>query len=939
MISSALRSSIGKVTLYYALLAAAGLALVAAFPSFGSLLSETAAPPAGLAEFADSLGVHPSTLVGEQMAGAIGTAGRTLLVMLAVLALSIPIAWVYMLTKQEIAYDEAVVHTVIILPIAVAGIAMVVRESIALAFSLAGVVAAVRFRNTLKDTKDAVYIFLAIGMGLAAGVGSVAVAFVTSVIFNLTVLALWRFNIGDLYAFRAAIGATGPSVLPAAPGALAPAQVPVGGPDRRSGSRMIDMSALGDVGLESTHGLEPVINPELSVLEFNSRVQALAEDPAVPLLARLRFLSIVSSNLDEFTMIKVGGLKLAIAAGITKQSMDGKTPRELLNAIHVRLRALTARQYRCFNELKNGELRERGIRILGWEDLGEHDRKFVAGYFDEHVFPVLTPKAVTTAPGHPLPHIEDLRLSLAIVVRDARSGRDHFSILKVSDALPRFVRIGDALDFVPIEDVIRANAGMLYPGRQVQEVHAFRLIRSGEIQIDEQAAANFLEVVEEEVLRRPHGAILKVEVERSMPDSVRDLLFRDLRREENREGIELELSDVFESDGMIDLCALAELADLPLADLQYPPFTPTCPLDRERSVFDQLDERDVLVHHPYESFDHTVERFLVDAADDPDVISIKMTLYRTGGRSRIVDALRRAAAAGKDVAVFVEIKARFDEELNIFWAKQLERAGIHVITGLVALKTHAKVALVVRKQGDRIRRYAHIGTGNYHAGTARQYADLGLLTADPAICNDLNALFNELTGSSRSPTGNFQRLIVAPTYMLNRFLELIEREAQHARAGRVGHIRAKLNGIADTEVIEALYRASQAGVRIELIVRGICALRPGMPGLSDNIKVVSLLGRFLEHARIYYFANGDEPEYFVGSADWRSRNLRRRVEVVAPVADPAARARLEAILDAELSDPHAWVLQADGSYVRATPGEPAPSAQEQFLQAAEVVTR
>jgi polyphosphate kinase len=937
MISSALRSSIGKVTLYYVLLAVAVLAAVALYPGLGALLSGAASAPGDLRAFADSIGADPATLIRDQMAGVGGTAGRTLLVMLGALALSVPIAWVYMLTKQEMAYDEAVVHTVIILPIAVAGIAMIVRESVALAFSLAGVVAAVRFRNTLKDTKDAVYIFLAVGVGLAAGVGAVAVAFVMSVVFNLTVLALWRLNIGDLYAFRRAAGltTTGETPVPAPPAPEPALSVP----DRRRGSVIIEAVQVAGLGAGPAGSLEPVINPEISVLEFNTRVLALAEDPAVPLLARLRFLSIVSSNLDEFTMIKVGGLKHAVAAGITKQSIDGKTPKELLNALNVRMRALVARQYRCFNELKHGELKERGIRILGWEELSDAQRKLVADFFDEHVFPVLTPKAVTTAPGHPLPHIEDLRLSLAIVVRDPRSGRDHFSVLNVSDALPRFVRIGEGLDFIPIEDVIRANAGVLYPNRQVQDAHAFRLIRSGEIQVDEQAAANFLEVVEEELLRRPHGAILRVEVERSMPDAVRDLLFRDLRREENREGIPLEPSDVFETDGMVDLVALGELADLPMPDLHYAPFSPVTPLDPERPVFEQLDERDLLVHHPYESFDQTVQRFLVDAADDPDVVAIKMTLYRAGGRSLIVEALRRAAAAGKDVAVFVEIKARFDEEVNIYWAKQLERAGIHVVTGLVSLKTHAKVALVVRRQGDKLRRYAHIGTGNYNASTARQYTDFGLLTADPAICTDLGALFNELTGSSRAPTGNFQRLIVAPTYMLTRFLELIDREVQHARAGRGGHVRAKLNGLADTEVIEALYRASQAGVKIELIVRGICALRPGVPGMSDNIRVVSLVGRFLEHGRIYYFGNGGEPEYFIGSADWRSRNLRRRVEVVTPIAEPAARARLEAILDAELSDPRAWVLQGDGAYARASRGEPGLSAQEQFLHSMEMAAR
>ena len=931
MISGPFRSSLSKVTLYYLLLAGIGALVVVLSPQLAALLSPgTGVRPEGLQELAGAVGAAPHLGFGA-VGGAPGVAARALLVMLGALVLSAPIAWVYMMTKHEMAYDESVVHTVIILPIAVAGIVMIVQDRIALAFSLAGIVAAVRFRNTLKDTKDAVYIFLAIGVGLAAGVGALVVAFIMSVVFNLTVLVLWRFNIGDLYAFRTAAGAAPTAAaLPTAEPALAFA-----GPDRGRGSMMIDASAFHGTDAERLGSLAPVINPEISVLEFNTRVLALAEDPATPLLARLRFLAIVSSNLDEFTMIKIGGLKHAVAAGITKQSMDGKTPQELLNALSVRVRGLMARQSRCFNELRRTELREHGIRILAWDELGSEEHAFIAPYFDEHVFPVLTPKAMTTAPGHQLPHIEDLRVSLAIVVRDARSGRDHFAILNVSDALPRFVRIGDALDFVPIEDVIRANAGVLYPGRQVQEVHAFRLIRSGDIQVDEQAAANFLEVVEEEVLRRPHGAILRVDVEQTMPDVVRDLLIRKLRHEENREGIALEPSDLVETDGMVDLEALGELADLPLPELHYPPFRAASPLDAQRSVFEQLDERDVLVHHPYESFEQTAQRFLVEAADDPDVVSIKMTMYRTGGRSLIVDALRRAAAAGKDVAVFIEIKARFDEEMNIYWAKQLERAGIHVVTGLVSLKTHAKVALVVRRQGERIRRYAHIGTGNYNSTTARMYADLGLLTADPAICTDLNALFNELTGSSRAPTGSFPHLLVAPTRMLARFLELINREVQHAQAGRGGHIRVKLNGIADTEVIEALYRASRAGVQIEMIVRGICSLRPGVPGMSDNIRVVSLLGRFLEHGRIYYFANGGAPDYYIGSADWRSRNLRRRVEVVTPVTDTAARARLDTIIDAELNDPLAWHLQGDGSYVRSLRGDEGPCAQEQFLQAIE----
>ena len=366
---------------------------------------------------------------------------------------------------------------------------------------------------------------------------------------------------------------------------------------------------------------------------------------------------------------------------------------------------------------------------------------------------MLTPKAITNAPGHPFPHIEDLRLSLAVVVRDPRTDREHLNVLNVSDALPRFVRLKDTRDFVPIEDVIRAYGGALYRGRTVLGIHAFRLTRSGEVQFEEEpTGASFLEVVEEELRRRPFGAIIRVEIERGMPESVLDMLLSELRHEENRDGIPLEASDVFEVDGPVDLGAVAEIAELEIPELDYPPFAPVVPLDRHRSIFDILDERDVLVHHPYESFEDTVQRLLSDAADDPDVVTIKLTLYRTGGRSLIVEALKRAAAAGKDVFVFVEIKARFDEETNIFWAKQLERAGIHVITGLVALKTHAKVALVVRRRGDRLQRYAHIGTGNYNAATAHVYTDFGLLTSDPTITADLQALFNELTGSSRPPS-------------------------------------------------------------------------------------------------------------------------------------------------------------------------------------------
>ncbi|HXF96712.1 MAG TPA: polyphosphate kinase 1, partial [Gemmatimonadales bacterium] len=391
-------------------------------------------------------------------------------------------------------------------------------------------------------------------------------------------------------------------------------------------------------------------------------------------------------------------------------------------------------------------------------------------------------------------------------------------------------------------------------------------------------------------------------------------------------------ADVYASRGLMDLGDLDELGRLALADADYPPFTPADPFEPDRPVFDQLDRREVLAHHPYHSFAASFERFIAEAADDPEVAAIKLTLYRPGGPSAIADALRRAAAAGKDVSVCIELKARFDEELNIRWAQSLEAEGIHVVTGLVALKTHAKLALVIRRSGGRVRRYAHVGTGNYNRDTAVVYTDFGLFTADEAITADVQTLFNELTGSSQPPQGEFRRLLVAPNYMLRRFLELIDREAAHARAGRPARIRAKLNGLADAAVIGALYRAAQAGVEVELVVRGICLLRPGVPGLSERVRVVSVLGRFLEHGRVYVFANGGAPEYYIGSADWRPRNLRRRVEVAVPVADPAARRRLDLVLDTELGDPAAWVLNSDGSYTRgAPPAAGRRGAQEQLL--------
>jgi polyphosphate kinase len=657
------------------------------------------------------------------------------------------------------------------------------------------------------------------------------------------------------------------------------------------------------------------INGLLSTLEFNARVLALAEDPATPLFARVRFLAIFSTNLDQFFMVEVGALKHQVAAGSVERSPDGLAPAEQLDAIAIRLRPLVARQYRCLRALVEGPLAAASIRIREWGELAPGERAPLARRFAEDVAPVLTPRALTRAPGHAFPHLGDRHVSLAVMLRDTPESPVHFASVECPRSLPRFVP-APAGGVVPLESIVRAHLGALFPGRDVVAAHAFRVTRTGDIQLDELGAASFVQAIAEELRRRPWGPVVRIEVERTMPPLLRELLQRELRFEESDLQSVLGPSDVYEADGPVDLGGLGELVGGDRPDLDYPPFATRDPFAGERCVFDVLDRGDVLVHHPHDSFTASYERFIVEAADDPDVAAIKLTLYRPGGPSRIADALRGAAGRGKDVSVFVELKARFDEALNIGWAQSLEAAGIHVITGLATLKTHAKVTLIVRRTDGRTRRYGHVGSGNYNPDTARLYTDLGLFTADDAITGDLHALFNELTGSSRPPQAAFRRLLVAPTNMLDRFLALIARETAHARAGRGGRIRAKLNALADGTVIGALYRASQAGVEIDLVVRGICMLRPGIPGLSERIRVVSVLGRFLEHARIYYFANAGAPEHYIGSADWRPRNLRRRVEVITPVDDPHARARLDRIFERELGEPGAWRLESDGSYTR-----------------------
>lgn len=706
------------------------------------------------------------------------------------------------------------------------------------------------------------------------------------------------------------------------------------GPDRPPAgmSRAALREVTSDGGLS-----EPLqfLNVEMSLLEFNGRLLDLAEDVSLPLLARLRFLAIFSANSDEFFAVRVGGLKRALVAGETARGDDGLGVYEQLDAIAVRLRYLLERQRRCLEQALLPALADQGIRITRWASLDEEAQRHLTRYYNDQVFALLTPHAVTRAPGHPFPHIEDRRLSVAAMVRDEQTGRLRFGVTTLPRALPRFVPLPDGRRFVPLEDVVRANLERLYPGRHVEAAHLFRVTRIGDLELDEEHAEDLLEAVEEEVRKRSIAWVVRLEVEQAMPPVMRDLLLRELQVAGGGRGTTPGASGIYEVDGLMDPSSLLELAELDRPDLDYAPFTAASPIPRDRPIFDTLGEREVLVHHPYDAFETTTQRLFEEAAEDPAVLAIKVTLYRAGRRSPVVDALINAVKAGKQVDALVELKARFDWETNTEWVRKLERARVHVVYGLVNLKTHSKLAMVVRRENGAVRRYVHVGTGNYNAATARLYTDLGLLSSEEDLGADINDLFNQLIGSSRPSQSGFRRLLVAPGNMLPRFVALIEREAEHARRGEPAGIRIKVNGLGDVEVVRALYRASQVGVPIDLVVRGICTLRPEVPGLSKGIRVVSVMGRFLEHGRIYHFRHGGDDEYYIGSADWRPRNLRRRVEVVTSVIEPSARERLDHILTTELADPTAWDLQSDGSYVRRSPGASTTarrSAQEVFLE-------
>ena len=669
------------------------------------------------------------------------------------------------------------------------------------------------------------------------------------------------------------------------------------------------------------------LDRELSWLAFNERVLELAEDTSLPLLERVRFLSIFASNLDEFFMVRVAGLRRRIATGMAVTAASGLSPRQVLDAIGTEAQRLMDRHAGVFFDSVQPALAAEGITLVHWDELGEAEQERLRKFFRRQIFPVLTPLAVD--PAHPFPYISGLSLNLAVVVVNPTTGKEHFARVKVPPLLPRFIAV-DArgkpsapstrtadpekgpTSFVPLEDVIAVHLDQLFPGMEVREHHTFRVTRNEDVEVEEDDAENILQAMEKELLRRRFGPAVRLEVAQDIAPRVRELLTRELG---------VDPAEVYELPAPLDLTGLTLIADLDRAELSYPRFVggthrhlaeveTAMPTD----VFAAMRRRDILLHHPYDSFATSVQAFLAQAAADPQVLAIKQTLYRTSGDSPVVDALIDAAEAGKQVLALVEIKARFDEQANISWARKLEQAGVHVVYGIVGLKTHCKLSLVVRQEDDGLVRYCHVGTGNYNPKTARLYEDLGLLTCDPEVGQDLTRLFNQLSGYA--PRARFNRLLVAPRAMRSGLVERIERETANHRAGLPAWIRIKVNSVVDETTIDALYRASQAGVPVDLVVRGICAVRPGVPGMSETIRIRSILGRFLEHGRVYAFANGGEPEVFIGSADLMHRNLDRRVETLVSVGADHAGDLLE-LLDLSMDDGTAsWWLGPDGVWTR-----------------------
>jgi polyphosphate kinase len=690
-----------------------------------------------------------------------------------------------------------------------------------------------------------------------------------------------------------------------------------------------DPSTAETTSLGEPLPLNRYLDREASWLEFNARVLELAEDERLPLLERARFLAIFASNLDEFFMVRVAGLKRRMAAGVAVTAASGLQPREVLEHIWARARELTDRHAQSFHGDVLPALAKEGIRILRWPELEPHEQERLHGLFRERIFPVLTPLAVD--PAHPFPYISGLSLNLAVVVRNPATERENFARVKVPPLLPRFVEASEQR-FVPLEDVIASHLQQLFPGMEVQQHHTFRVTRNEDLEVEEDDAENLLQAIERELMRRRFGPPVRLEVEESIDPHVRDLLIRELGVSE---------PEVFSLPGPLDLTGLHAIADLDRAELKYRSFVPATHVHlanvetaKPADVFKAMRERDVLLHHPYDSFSTSVQAFIEQAAADPKVLAIKHTLYRTSGKSPIVDALVDAAEAGKQVVVLVELKARFDEQANISWARKLEQAGCHVVYGLVGLKTHCKLVMVVRDDPDGLRRYCHIGTGNYNPKTARMYEDFGLLTADSVVGEDLTNLFNQLSGYARGTS--YRRLLVAPHSLRPGIIARIQREIAHHQDGKPSRVRFKMNALVDEAIIDALYRASQAGVPVDIWTRGICALRPGVPELSETIRVRSILGRFLEHSRVYAFGNGGDTEMWIGSADLMHRNLDRRVEALVRLSSPDHVAELTELMDLAFSgDTAAWHLGPDGLWQRhhmTENGTPLRDLQEHLIR-------
>ncbi|WP_016950645.1 polyphosphate kinase 1 [Anabaena sp. PCC 7108] len=688
------------------------------------------------------------------------------------------------------------------------------------------------------------------------------------------------------------------------------------------------------------------INRELSWLEFNSRVLHEACDARTPLLERLKFLAIFSSNLDEFFMVRIAALKQQVEAKVNLLTPDGRTPQQQLDDIRLKLSPQVTKQNEQFEQVLQPLLASEGIYILDYIELNQKQRNYLDNYFEEQIFPVLTPLAVD--PSHPFPYISNLSLNLAVVLKNPDTEEEFFARVKVPKVLPRFLPLPPDLGIrqdgqpvhwsgVPLEQAIAHNLESLFPGMNIQEYHPFRITRDADLELEEDEAEDLLLAIEQELRkRRMGGTPVRLEIKSQTPESVRSRLLQDL---------ELTEKDIYEVDGLLGLRDLMYFMALPLPELKDTPRQSVVPprlqrlrepsvdpnvleLEEGKDFFSIIREKDLLVHHPYQSFSGTVERFIASAAHDPNVLAIKMTLYRTSGDSPIVNALIAAAENGKQVSVLVELKARFDEENNIYWARRLERVGVHVVYGLVGLKTHSKIVLVVRREKDRIRRYVHIGTGNYNPKTARLYTDLGLFSCREELGADLTDVFNFLTGYSRQKS--YREILVAPVNMRDRFLELINREIENVKNGFSGRIVAKMNALVDPQTIATLYAASRAGVQIDLIIRGICCLRPGLKDISENIRVISIIGRFLEHSRVFYFHNNGQEEIYIGSADWMRRNLDRRVEVITPIKDQDIAKDLQEILGIMLADNRqAWDLQPDGSYIQRRAGEDSPETHSQ----------